>query len=278
MYWITCVPLPYRVIIILFLILSIKGTIYNSHSSSAICFLTRQPAAEIVQFALQLAQRIPSSIDVFIVVDDNTVTLPLIASSTLRFLQFNESVCTNDGFQKASTFSGGKGCSAWDKALYYFSKVSIHHSFVWFVEDDVFIPSVQAFISLHELYSSSYDLVTPGIMYNTDGHLGGWQHWSLAAQSFVLPWVGSMACAMGCSRRLLTLVDEYAQWRGQLAFIEFFFHILAIQDSRMKIVAPPELITIVYSQEYTFEAVQSRPNNWWHPMKTRGRQPEWRDR
>jgi hypothetical protein len=278
MYWITCVSLPYRAIIISCLILSIKGTIYNSQSSSAICFLTRQPSAETIQFALQLAQRIPSSIDVFIVVDDNTVTLPLIASSTLRFLQFNETVSTNDGFQEVNTFGTGRKCSAWDKALYYFSKVSIHHSFVWFVEDDVFIPSVQAFISLHELYSSSYDLVTPGIMYNTDGHLDGWQHWPLAVEAFSLPWVAGMACAIGCSRRLLTLVDEYAQWRGQLAFLEFFFHTLAIQDSRMKIVAPPELITIVYSQEYTFEAAQARPNNWWHPMKNRTRQKEWRDR
>jgi hypothetical protein len=278
MYWITNVSVPCKIIIILLLVLSIKGIIYNSHSSSAICFLTRQPSAETVQFALQLAQHIPSSIDIFIVVDDNTVTLPLIVSSTLRFLQFNETVCTIDGFQKANTVGVSRHCSAWDKGLYYFSKVSTHHSFVWFVEDDVFIPSVQAFISLHELYSASYDLVTPSIMYNIDGNLGGWQHWPRAAAAFTLPWVISMVCAVGCSRRLLTVVDEYAQWRGQLAFIEFFFHTLAVQDSRMKVVTPPELTTILYSQIYTFEAVQSRPNNWWHPMKNRRQQTEWRDR
>ncbi|CAF3349038.1 unnamed protein product [Rotaria sp. Silwood2] len=265
----------YKLICIFFIISPIINTIYSSHSRSALCFLTRQPSSETVEFALELAQNI-SSIDVFIIVDNNTViTLPIL-SSTVQFLQFNETICTKYGFQQANVFGSGKICSAWDKALYYFSRHSNHHSFVWFVEEDVFIPSIQAFLSLHELYSSSYDLVTADIEYNINGNLTSWYHWYLAPGTFVLPWAHGMVCAIGCSRRLLLAVNEYVQWRGHLIFIEFLFHTLSIQDNNMKVVTPLELDTIIYRNKYTFEQIQARPNNWWHPIKNFDQQREWR--
>jgi hypothetical protein len=95
------------------------NTLQSSHPLSALCFLTRQPASETVQFAIELAENI-SFIDVFIIVDDNTYTNLKMPSSTVRFLQFNETVCIKYGFQEAGVVGIGKSCSAWDKALYYF--------------------------------------------------------------------------------------------------------------------------------------------------------------
>ncbi|CAM4897151.1 unnamed protein product, partial [Rotaria socialis] len=83
----------------------------------------------MVQFVLEIAQNF-SSIDILIVVDNNTVVTLQIFSSIFRFLQVNESICTEYGLEQASVFGSGKICSAWDKVLYYFSRPSTHHSFL----------------------------------------------------------------------------------------------------------------------------------------------------
>jgi hypothetical protein len=266
----------YELFSILLLVSPVMNSLHSSPSSSALCFLTRRPSSETIQFAHDLAENI-TSIDVFILADDNTFNTEQDLSPIVRFLQFDETVCTKYGFQKTN-HGAGKTCSAWDKALYYFSKHSIHHSFVWFIEEDVFIPSIQAFRALHDLYSSSYDLITADVEYNTNGYLGSWYHWYLAFEQLVLPWAHSMVCAVGCSRQLLVAVNEYAQWRGQLIFIELLFHTLAIQNNKMKVITPYELNTIVYRTTYSFEQIQEKPNNWWHPIKSFERQDKWRNR
>jgi hypothetical protein len=267
----------FKLILIYLLTSSVVTISQSSYSPSALCFLTQRPSFDTIQFALELAQNL-SFIDVFIIVDDNNYTNPLLISSTVRFLQFNETVLMYYGFHRANFAGVCKPCSAWDKALYYFSRQSTHHSFVWFIEEDVFIPSITAFLSLHKFYSSSYDLVTPDIEYNTNGNLDSWFHWPLAPGTFILPWAHGMVCAMGCSRRLLSAVNEYVQWQGQLAFIEFFFHTSAIHDNQMKVVTPVELNPIVYRYDYPFEQIQAKPYSWWHPLKNVNQQREWRSR
>jgi hypothetical protein len=79
--------------------------------------------------------------------------------------------CIKYGFQEAGTAGTGKFCISWGKALYYFSRQSTYHSFVWFIDDDVFIPYIQSFLSLHELYTPSKDLVTASVGYNLTGSL-----------------------------------------------------------------------------------------------------------
>jgi hypothetical protein len=266
----------FKLILISLLTSSVVTILKSSYSPSALCFLTGQPSFETIQFALELAQNL-SFIDVFIIVDDNKYTNPLLISSTVRSLQFDETVLMHYGFQQANVVGVSKPCSAWDKALYYFSRQSTHHSFVWFIEDDVFIPSIKAFLSLHQLYSSSYDLVTPDIDINTNGNLGSW-HWPLVPGTFIIPWAKGMVSAVGCSRRLLSAVNEYARWRGHLTFIEFFFHTLAIHDNQMKVVIPVELNTVVYRYDYPFEQIQAKPYSWWHPLKNFNQQTEWRNR
>ncbi|CAF1433883.1 unnamed protein product [Adineta steineri] len=266
----------WKCITIFLSILPFINTLNISSPLSAVSFLTREPSTEVVQFAHELSRAVPF-IDVFILIDNNAFVIPVFSSSNLQFLQFNATVCTKYGFQEANRIGVGKSCSAWDKALYYFSKVSTHYLFVWFIEDDVFIPSVQAFLSLHEVYSPSNDMVTATLSYNRDGNVNIW-HWRTLSTAFAPPWANGMVCAIGCSRRLLSAIGEYARWRGQLTFIENLFHTLAIQDGSMKIVTPFELNTIVYRDTYTLEQIQRRPNNWWHPVKQISLHREWRNK
>ncbi|CAM4881219.1 unnamed protein product [Rotaria socialis] len=143
----------------------------------------------MVQFVLEIAQNF-SSIDILIVVDNNTVVTLQIFSSIFRFLQVNESICTEYGLEQASVFGSGKICSAWDKVLYYFSR---------------------PIFCLHELYSSSYDLVTADIEYNINGNFTSSYHFPSVFGTFVFSWAHDMVCAIGCSRRLLLAVNAYVQ-------------------------------------------------------------------
>jgi len=38
-------------------------------------------------------------------------------------------------------------------------------------------------------------------------------------------------------------------------------------QKKLKVVNPSELSTIVYREDWTFEHVRNRPNNWFHPFK-----------
>ena len=265
------------ILIIIALVTPTRAVDHRSRSTSAVCFLTAIPSPQTIQFARQLARSM-SSPDVFILVDNNTFAAPVDDSTTVRYLQFDDTICLETGFSKSNWAGIGRDCSAWDKALFFFASVSVHYNFVWFIEEDVFVPSVQALLSLHELYSTSADLVSPRIEYNFDGEMKSWMHWPSAPEKFTPPWTHAMVCAVGCSRRLLSAVDEYVRWRGELAFIELLFPTLAFQTPQMKVVTPTELSAIVYRANYHWEQIQRKPYDWWHPIKDRKRQQEWHDR
>jgi hypothetical protein len=247
------------------------------NQSYALAFLTWQPANETIRFAAQLAGYIPP-IDVHILIDDDKYPIPTDQTNNIRYLQFDETVCNKYGFLAGNKAGIHKRCSAWDKALYYFSQANNQHDFVWFIEHDVFIPSIQAFFAVHELYSKQSDLVSAKFRYNRNGNISSWTHVPLIQHEFVLPWSYGMVSALGTSRRLLSTVNQYAQWRGHIAFIEFLFHTLALHEKNMIVVTPTELSTIFYRKPYTFRNVTKTPNNWWHPLKNLRRHEEWRDK
>lgn len=260
---------------IILLISSVRFSTGQPSSPSAITFLTYRPSLETIRFALQLAQDIPS-VDVHVVVDDNNFSFLQPNSSLLRFLLFNETVCNQSDFHGSNIAGIKRACSAWDKALYFFARIALHYRFVWFIEDDVFIPSTRAFLAIHQLYSSTNDLVIPAVQYILDGNIRRWDHAHLLANEFPLPWLKGMVAGVGLSRRLLSAVDEHVRWRGHLPFIEFLFPILAFRDEQMKIVSPPELAKIVYRTSYSFEQILAAPNDWWHPVKIVDQRQQWR--
>ena len=70
--------------------------------------------------------------------------------------------CFTHGYQQTTNFKRKKfNVTSWDEVLYYFCLLSKNYSFVWFIEDAVFISSINAFYLLHQLYSNESDLVTP---------------------------------------------------------------------------------------------------------------------
>ena len=156
----------------------------------------------------------------------------------------------------------------------YFCVLNTNYSFVWFLEEDVFIPSVQVFHSLHDLYSNTSDLIVPRHELNLIASDGLWR-WIMVSGKFLPPWACSMANVVGFSRRMLTAMDQFVQWLGEVPFHEFFFNTLAMQLN-LTIIAPIELSTIVYQASYSLEQVLKQPNNFYHPFKDLEKQTSWR--
>ncbi|CAF1085015.1 unnamed protein product [Adineta steineri] len=239
-----------------------------SIKKTAVCYLTRIPDGETIEFAEQLARdsRLSSNTDIYIMIDDNNYQIQ--SNSLINFIQINNNECITNGYHSSNKLEMNKDCISWDKALYYFCQVKqMNYSFVWLIEDDTFIPSVDAFVSLHEKYSKEGqgDLICQRNEENLYGNTSTWK-WSDVVGKFSPPWYHSMVCAIGCSRKLLDTIANYAQQKRFLPFIEYMFNTLAMQN-HLKVVIAPELSTIVFRENWTWEHVQQRPNNWFHPFK-----------
>ncbi|CAF4622730.1 unnamed protein product, partial [Rotaria socialis] len=245
--------------------------------NSALCYLSYRPAAELLEFAQQLAEdAIQYGVEIFIMVDDNNFNISAInTSSNVRLLQISREKCLRHNYHKAINTGGTwQYITSWDKALLYFCALNQNYSFVWFLEEDVFIPSVQAFRSLHELYSNTTDLIVPRHELNLIGSDGLWL-WIMASGKFLPPWACSMANAVGFSRRMLIAMDQFVQWLGEVPFHEFFFNTLAVQLN-FTIVTPTELNTIEYAKVFFYKDIREQPNNMWHPIKDFPKGKMWR--
>jgi hypothetical protein len=244
---------------------------------AAFCFLTRQLLPETLEFAQELARdALQHGVKVFIMIDDNNFDVSNINTSlNLQLLQIPNELCIQHNYQNAISLYK-PSLTSWDKALFYFNILKNNYSFIWLSEDDVFIPTVQAFISLHELYSNTSDLIASGFRLNLSGDPLKW-NWGSAVGRLIPPWAGSMVNIVGLSRRLLRAADDYIQWLGQIPFHEHFFHTLAMKLN-FTIVTPIELSTDVYRMSYFFHQIKRQPNNIWHPYKDTETQKLWRER
>ena len=97
---------------------------------------------------------------------------------------------------------------------------------------------MQAFRSLHQLYSNIGDVIIAHNDMNLLGDASYWQ-WPLAVGKFVPPWAHSAANVVGLSRRMLTAVYDTIRWIGEVPFHEYFFNTLAMQLD-FNIVRPTE--------------------------------------
>ena len=256
----------------LLLVLSAFRSIVEG-GNSALCILTVRPQLETIEFAQQLsADGQNYGLDVYLLADDESFNF---SSSQIHLLNISRQQCHSHGYFNTTSY-GSKTFRvvAWDKALYYFCVLNLHYSFVWFTEEDVFIPDVRSFRSLHQLYSQNSDLIISSNRVNRFGDSSYW-HWRRAVDKLVPPWSSAMVNTVGLSRRLLSSIADYIHWRGHSAFHEFFFLSLAMQ-SKMIIRTPLEMITLRYRQNISWTQIEQRPNNLWHPLKNFRQRQIWR--
>jgi hypothetical protein len=252
---------------------------YSVAHRSAICFLTYRPNGDLITFAEQLAHAANQhQIDIFIMIDDNAFNISQVhINARVKLIQIPNEDCLKHEYNNAiNLLPTQRGVSAWDKALLYFNIRQSHHSFIWLIEDDVFVPHPRAILALDELYSNRSDLVIARSSLNPTGDSSTWL-WNLAVGVFPPPWSCSMVNVIGLSRRLLISSDEFVRWRGTIPFHEFFFLTLALQRD-MIVTTPSELSKIVYRDTYNYDQIKANPNNIWHPVKDAELRKLWRER
>lgn len=214
-------------------------------------------------------KRSNQDISVFILIDRIEKSDLQETVDGIYYLSVKNTLPLTMGFHSL-TFAERKS-SGWDKALFVFSKIFKEFQFVWFLEDDVYIPSADAFFHLHNKVVRNNqvekDLVMAINLTNFDGH-DGWNWGFLAKDKMRLPWFGSLVPSLGASRTLLRHCSEYVEKRSKGLFLEVFFPTIAAH-SNLRIEIPEEFASsIVFSHPWSCDDVKKNPMRWFHPVKT----------
>ena len=151
----------------------------------------------------------------------------------------------------------------WDKSLYFFCTLAPKYDALWLVEEDVYIPSVEALVGMLHLPESS-DLVLRSHTSRTDWP--DWPHWSHADLQFPEPRYRSMVCVVGMSKRLVTVLDGYVRGFKRLGFVETFFSSIAAHEN-LTVLNPPTLSTVEWRRDWSCDDVKNSGMNWFHPIK-----------
>jgi hypothetical protein len=239
---------------------------------SAICLLCIEPDPCHVKFL----ERISGEYTKIMLCDRSTNGY---TSDIIQFINIDDNVCYNEGYTNMNYWVP-KNPSAWDKAMYYFCKIDPSYDYVWFLEDDVFVSSIQAISNMDKNYSEG-DLLCKENIINLDGHTDGWTHWAQVLDRHPLPWYISMICACRVSKSLLQKIKEYVDNNHRLFFLEIMLNTIAMHNG-LTVVNPIELQKIMASSEvgkrvrrykhgkYTWvqQSIDNvQPDYFYHPMK-----------
>jgi hypothetical protein len=146
--------------------------------------------------------------------------------------------------------------------------VATQYNFVWIIENDVFIPSFDAFAKMNELVETA-DLITSGHGIEENPNATHW-NWRSIHFALPVPWYNAMSCAVGLSRRELAGVLDYAQRFRRLEYLEAMFNTIAAH-SNLTVLTPDTLHSIRYRKDWTCQEIKEKPFNWFHPIKDQAR-------
>lgn len=160
-----------------------------------------------------------------------------------------------------------KPVTSWDIAMYRFTRSEMQiFDYVWFVEEDVFIPSIDTISGIDKKYPTE-DLLTQANFRNDTNK--DWHYWKkISKKHYEKPWFSSMVCACRVSRKFLSLLRKFVKREKTLIFCEIIFTTLAYHE-KLSIANPIELSSIVYRHDWTTpeEIAKLSLNNLYHPMK-----------
>jgi hypothetical protein len=225
-------------------------------SDQAVCFLCRKIETAVVDFAIELS----SHLDVYILSDFEPDFK--IQSPNITIINVSDEEVRKSGFHSANTVDWiPKDVMAIDKALYYFCKQN-NSKYVWFIEDDVFIPHVDLLSAINSAHPQA-DLLTKSNISKEESL--DWPGWVRSDLQYIDgPYYHSLACAVRLSRKMLNTLSEFVSKNNRLVFIEFMYNTLALKNN-LTIETPEALSTIEFRKEYKFG--DFNVNCLYHPIK-----------
>jgi hypothetical protein len=244
--------------------------------------------------------------DFYVVSDDNNQDINSYASRypRIRFVQVKDSVCFTTGYINMN-YSIKKTPTAWDKSFYFFTFVKPDYNFVWFVEDDVFVPNPDAIWNIDQKYAgadgdcveeTAMDLLVRMNNRNDDPNNPNW-NWHVARGKIDLPWFQGFIPTCRVSRRLLFKIRDYVAGKFESAIptkkdttprpiiiqspvselvsttdpgkrTMFFLEIMVntiCMQSGFNCKVIPELLTIQYRMDWKYGNIVK--NQLYHPIK-----------
>lgn len=250
-------------ILIILLILYISSKKYNIEhfklNKIAIAILCIKPDAVHLNFY----NMFPDNYDIYFICDSAEPIDPLY--DRIKIIQIKDRECLENKYVGSTTATIKKVPTSWDKAIYYFAEQNNSYNQVWFIEDDVFIPSIDTLINIDNKYVTS-DLLVHDNIKNENGvmFLNGWDHWGHAANTISPPWFSSMACCIRVSNRLLYSIKKYVKQNNTLLFLELMFNTLAYHNN-LDVVVIEELKHILWRNDWKLNDIDRKYI--YHPIK-----------
>ena len=226
-----------------------------------ICLLAVKPCLKTYNFFKSLQLNTPY--EVYIVIDNNDYMIPDY-DGVVKIIKIDNEECAKKGFKSTVLWLDNKACSR-DKALYYFSQAAIDYNYIWFVEEDVFIPALDTIQNIDKKYEeTAADLLVATHAIQNERQTD-W-HWNHVNRQIKInpPYSYSMICAIRCSKALLTCIRAYAETYENLFMDEALFNTLALQNN-LKVWCIPELATILF--EHDWKSTDIVATNLYHPIK-----------
>jgi hypothetical protein len=212
------------------------------NKNKIICILCKNANQETFSFAETLNEEYT----IYICIDNNDSVLPKYNETKIKIIRFYNNEPEKNYFMGCVDYCKNRACSR-DKALYYFCKININYEYIWFLEDDVFIPNQNTINYIDNLYEKEDLLSSENIIKisRNDSSLD-WQHWDKNNNKIDFPWAHSMICAVRVSNKLMKCILEFVNDKKYLLFDELLFNTIALQNN-LFVMTPIELSNIVFS-------------------------------
>ena len=221
------------------------------------------------EIVMNFATKIATTYKTYIVCDDVKCITP--TDTSITFIKISDEECRKTGWTQ-SNIAINKVPSAWDKALYYFAVKETSPAYVWFIEEDVFIPRPEIISEIDAEYPDA-DLVCKQNVSQQEDPEFGW--WFDAKYTLEDPLYRSLVCACRLSRPLLNKLIDFVNKNNRLVFIEVLFNTIVFHD-KMKLAMPQQLQKIIWRHDWTPDTVDN--NHMFHPIKNTELQDSYRER
>jgi hypothetical protein len=236
---------------------------------NAIVFFCFRPPKEIFDFAKLLKTEM---YDIFVSVNDNNYIIPEYDKDVINIIKLNDTEVKNAGYFNSNNNIRNQVTSR-DKAFYYFNRVNnTDYKHIWFIEEDVFIPSTKTISKIDNKYpdcdymSNSYIIVdndinnldnfnninkeSPFVKYSENNYHQKWAFNDFNLEKYYgFPWLKGMTCAIRVSKNFLKHIDIFAIKYNTLIIDEVLYLTLSIHNN-LSIINPIELSPIVYRCDF----------------------------
>jgi len=240
-----------------------------------ICFLTVRPCTTFYNLCKEL---INENTLVYICIDDNEHSISDIDDS-VKIIKIKNEDSSNAGYNYM--YSKSKIPTARDKALYYFNRIYKNdYKHIWFIEDDVLIPSKNTISNIDKKYIDNDYLVRENTIKENPTKNDGWafpQILDTTEYRGVFSIAGIMAIRV--SKKMMKAIDEFVKKYKNAFFDEAFFGTVAL-NYNIDITVTPELY-YMWPLQQTLQ--KESKNNYkekflYHPVKSINQQRNIRDK